>query len=63
VRAAIALARIFTGNEDAMTRTNAFFRAACIDVLRPSRRSLLRDPSADVVAHIESAIDTVFDSP
>ena len=60
VRPAIALARIFSGNEDAIARDNGFFRAACVDVLRPSRRSLLHDPSTDVEERIGAAIDAVF---
>ena len=62
VRAAIALARIFADREEAVARDDPFFRTACVDVLRPSRRSLLNDASVDPVGRIETAVDTVLRS-
>lgn len=60
VRPAIALARIFADHEEAITPSNAFFRSACVDVLRPSRRSLLADPSINVETRIHTAVQTVL---
>ncbi|WP_022834759.1 gas vesicle protein GvpN [Salisaeta longa] len=62
IRPAIALARIFADRTEAIDASNALFRAACVDVLRPSRRSLLTDPSADVASHIHDAVETVLRS-
>jgi gas vesicle protein GvpN len=58
VRAAIALARVFADREDRVDPDDAFFREACVDVLRPHRPSRDDDGARAV---IEAAIDEAVD--
>lgn len=62
VRAAITLARVFSGREDEVRATNDVFCASCVDVLRPNRRSILRgdDDGPDVREQIETLVKDVL---
>jgi gas vesicle protein GvpN len=62
VRAAITLARVFSGREDEVRASNDVFRASCVDVLRPNRRSILRgdDDGPDVREQIETLVKDVL---
>lgn len=62
VRAAITLARVFSGREDEVRATNDIFCASCVDVLRPNRRSILRgdDDGPDVREQIETLVKDVL---
>ena len=47
VRAAITLARVFSEREDEVSATSDVFRASCVDVLRPKRRSVVTPQNGD----------------
>lgn len=59
VRAAIVLSRVFSGREEDIEPGNSLFYDACVDVLRPARRSLLSDEN-DLRDRIESVVDSVL---
>lgn len=65
VRAAITLARVFADREDEVTVDNDVFRASCVDVLRPKRRSIAGpngtvSEGSNVRNEIEALVRTVF---
>lgn len=62
VRAAIVLSRVFSGREEDIEPGNRLFYDACVDVLRPARRSLLDDDN-DLRDRIESTVDRILRRP
>ena len=65
VRAAITLARVFADREEEVTIDNDVFRASCVDVLRPKRRSIAGpngsvSEGSNVRSEIEALVRTVF---
>jgi gas vesicle protein GvpN len=59
VRAAIALSRVFADREEDVEPGNRLFYDACVDVLRPSRRSIV-DDDHDLRDQIEALVDEVL---
>lgn len=65
VRAAITLARVFSSREDEVTADSDVFRASCVDVLRPKRRSIVgpngsMSEGSNIQNEIEALVRTVF---